>query len=182
MKRILFSFLVFITIFTFFGCQQVKEQVEALEHPEYEKIEDADGILEKILEHIAEVTPELSFEDGELVDSELGVPHFERVSFLEIEHFNDDDVVEGFIVRPVVDVDNPRLLIVLKADSKEASESLDLAMLKVHSDQLVKFAKAGIWETSLINDNKTVRQGDFLIYVTWNGAEDIVKVFERHVR
>jgi len=185
MKKILASVLIFMLIFTLFGCKQVKDKVEEIKgqmEPDREKIEDTRGILDKVLKHIADTDPELSFKDGTLLDSELGVPHFDVVPISEIKHFNKKDVVDGFIVRPVVDVDNPKLLIVVEAVDKSASESLKKAMAKVHSDQYEKFKDAGIMTRYLVSNNKTVRQGNFLIYVTWEDTQDIVKVFERHVR
>jgi len=183
MKKLLFGILIIMTIFTLIGCAQVKAYVKTLEQPkDNEKIEDARGILDKVLEHIAESDHELSFEDGKLVDSELGVPHFEVLPISEIKHFDEKDVVDGFIVHPVVDVDNPKLLIVVEAVDKKASISLNDAMRKVKSDQYAEFKDGGMITEYLINNNETVRQGNFLIYVTWEKAEDIVKVFERHVR
>ena len=182
MKKILIGILGIVTILTLFGCQKIKDRAEAMKKPEPEKIENARGVLDKMLEHIADTSPELSFKDGELVDSELGVPHFNVVPFSEIEHFNAKEVVDGFIVRPVVDVDNPKLLIIVEAVDKSGSESLVKAMEKVHSDQFEKFKDAGILTKYLIDNNKRVRQGNFLTYVTWEGSQEIVKVFERHVR
>ena len=182
MKKILVGILGFMTIFTFYGCSQVKAHMATLEQPDHEKIEDARGILDKVLEHIAETNPELSFEDGELLDSELGVPHFETFPISEIEHFDEKDVVDGFVVRPVVEVDNPKLLIVVEAVDKKACENLVKTMGKVKSDQMVEFKDGGMLTKHLIYENKTVRQGNFLIYVTWEQPEEIVKVFERHVR
>ena len=182
MKKILVGITGFGIILILLGCGLVQNQAESMKHPEHEKIEDARGILDKVLEHIADTNPELSFEDGKLVDSELGLPHFEVVDISEIEHFDEKDVVNGFVVRPIVDVDNPKLLIVVEAVNKEASSNLQKAMGKVKSDQHVKFEDAGILTKYLINDNKTVRQGNFLIYATWEESVDIVKVFEKHVR
>ena len=64
MKKILVCISGFVMIFTIFGCHQVKSQIEKMEHSDNEKIEDVRGILDKILEHIADDNPELSFEDG----------------------------------------------------------------------------------------------------------------------
>lgn len=182
MKKIIVGILGVVTIFTLFGCHQVKNEMEKLKHPQHEKIEDVREILDKVLEHIAANNSELSFEDGELLDSELGVPHFDIVSISEIPHFKEKDVVDGFVVRPVVDVDNPELLIVVEGVDKDASSNLKNAMLKVKSDQQVQFQDAGALAKYLIDNNKTTRQGNYLIYVTWESPEDIVKVFERHVR
>jgi len=182
MKKLFVGLAVIAMAFILLGCSQVKAHMESLEHPDHEKIEDARGILDKILEHIAKTSPELSFENGELVDSELGEPHFEIFNFSQIKHFAKKDVVDGYIVRPVVDVDNPKLLIVMEAVDKEASVRLQGAMAKVKSDQLVEFKDSGILTKYLINNNKTTRQGNYLVYTTWPESEDIVKVFERHVR
>lgn len=182
MKKIVVGILGVMVIFTLLGCRQVKNRLEKLEHPDHEKVENTRGLLDKVLEHIADNNPELSFENGELVDSELGVPHFDILPISELSHFEEKDFVDGFVVRPVVDVDNPKLLIVVEAVDKDASNQLNEAMTKIKSDQQVQFKDAGMLTTYLINNNKTVRQGNFLIYVTWEESEDIVKVFERHVR
>jgi hypothetical protein len=182
MKKTLLGILGLMAIFMLFGCHQVQKKMEAIIHPDHEKIEDVHGILNKILEHIADSNPKLSYEEGQLLDSELGIPHFEIVSILEIEHFKEKDIVAGFVVRPMVAVDNSELLIVVEAVDKKASASLNQAMDKVKSDQYERFKDAGILTRHLINNNETVRQGNFLIYVTWEKPEEIVKVFERHVR
>jgi len=182
MKKMLIGIFGIMTIFTLLGCAQVKAYMENLEHPDHEKIENAQGILDKVLEHIAETDPELSFENGILVDSELGVPHYEVLPISKIKHFDEKDIVDGFIVHPVVDVDNPKLLIVVEAVDKKASINMYQTMGKVKSDQFVEFKDSGVLTKYLINENKTVKQGNFLIYVTWEESEDIVKVFERHVR
>ena len=186
MKKILLGILGLMTIFTLSGCQQAKditaEIKEKMGHPDHEKVDNAHEILDNVLAHIADHHSKLSFEDGELLDSELGVPRFNVVSYSEIEHFNEEEVVDGFIVRPVVDVDNPKLLIVLEAVDKEASMNLNQVLEKVKSDQWVKYRDGGLLIDHLINTNQIVRQGNYLIYVTWEGVEEIVKVFERHVR
>ena len=182
MKKILVGSLGILLIFALSSCQRIKDTVDKIEHPKHEKIEDARGILDKVLEHIANSNPEISFKDGQLVDSELGFPRFQTVPISEIKHFDDKDIVDGFIVRPVVDVENPHLLIVVEAVDKKASESSKQAMDKVHSDQFEKFKDAGMMTKYLVENNKTVRQGNFLLYVTWADSEDIVKIFERHVR
>lgn len=181
MRKLLIGILGIVIISTLFSCQKAKEEEEAMK-PDHEKIENARDLLDKVLEHIADTSPELSFKDGALVDSELGVPHFDVVPFSEIKHFKEKEIVDGFIVRPVVDVDNPKLLIIVEAVNKDASESLVSTLKKVHSDQYEKFKEAGMMTQYLIENNKSVRQGNFLTYVTWEGAQDIVKVFERHVR
>jgi len=182
MKKILITILGIVMIFILLGCSKIKKQVEAMKQPDHEKVEDAHGILDKILGHIAETNPELSFEDGTLVDSELGVPHFEISPYSEIKHFDEKDVVDGYIVRPVVDVENPRLLIVIEAADKKASEKLVKSLGKVKSDQQKDFKDSGILTRYIIDENKTIRQGNFLLYATWDKSEKIVKVFERHVR
>ena len=182
MKKLLVGILGIMMIFALFGCAQVKAHMKSFEQPEHKKIKEVRGILDKVLEHIGETNSELSFEDGELLDSELGVPHFETLPISEIEHFDEKDIVDGFIVRPVVDVENPKLLIVVEAVDKKASENLKQAMGKVKSDQMVEFKDASMMTKYLLNENKTVRQGNYLIYVTWNNPQEIVKVFERHVR
>ena len=186
MKKKLVGVLGFVVLMTLFSCHQgegtTAEMKENIEHPDHKKARDAREVLDKVMEHIANTNPKLSFENGELLDSELGVPHFNIVSFSEIEHFDEKDVIDGFIVRPVVDVDNPKLLIVLEAVDQKASVSLNQAMAKVKSDQWMVYKNTDMLTKYLIDNNKTVRQGNYLIYATWEDAEEIVKVFERHVR
>jgi len=185
MKKILLliSSLVFVVVLLGFGpVETIKERIDGIIHTDNEKLEDAQAILDKVLEHIADTDPELSFENGQMLDSELGVPRLEILPFSEIKHFNEKEVVDGYIVRPIVNVDNPKLLILLEAVDKDASASLNGALLKVKSDQWADFKDSGILTKALVNENKTVRQGNFLIYVSWEGSEEIVKIFERHVR
>ncbi|MCL1991228.1 MAG: hypothetical protein FWG67_10110 [Defluviitaleaceae bacterium] len=182
MKKIGIIFICLVIVFMLLGFKSMKDKLEEMKQPEHEKIEDARGILDQILEHIAKMDSELSFEDKEMLDAELGVPRFDILPFSEIKHFDQKDVIDGYIVRPVVEVDNPRLLVVLEAVDKEASVKVKQAMAKLKSDQWTAFKDHGIWTKYLVNGNQTVRQGNFLIYVTWEKAEDIVKVFERHVR
>lgn len=179
MKKFLIGVLGLGMLLILVSCQQVKEKMEKVEP---EKIEDVRGILDKVLAHIADHHPELSLDEGQLLDTELGIPRFETVDLSEINHFDDKDIVDGLIVRPVVEVENPHLLIVVEAVDQEASRNLNQAMVKVKSDQLKQFGDAGILTKKLVNEGKAVRQGNFLIYVTWEGAVDIVRVFERHVR
>jgi|GEM_PF-2295539 len=179
--------LVFIFLLLGFSpLDGIKEKTKEIKQPEniqkYEKIDDARGILDKILEHIAKIDPELSFKDDQLLDSELGIPRFEISSFSEIKHFDKKDVVDGYIVRPVVDVENPKLLIVLEAADKKASVNLTQALKKVQSDQWAKYKDHDLWTRHLINESKNVRQGNFLIYAIWEDPVDIVKIFEQHVR
>lgn len=185
MKKILIVLLGLGILITLIGChqvEQVKNKMEEKKQTDQDKVEDPRNLLEKLLTYIAEHNNELSFEKNQLLDTELGVPRFETVSISEIKHFDDKDIVDGFIVRPVVDVENPHLLIIVEATDKQASENVNKALGKVKSDQLEKFADAGILTKYLINNNKTVRQGNFLIYVTWEKPEEIVKVFEKHVK
>lgn len=182
MKKILVGILGIATSLSLLGCQQFENQIEKIEQPTYEKIEDVRALLDKLLEHIAELDRGLSFINGQLVDSELGVPLFETVSISEIPHFKDEDVSQGFVVRPVVDVDNPRLLIVAEGVNPEMAAKLDDALLKVRSDQRVQFRDSGVLVNYMIDMNKTVRQGNYLLYVTWEKSEAIMEVFEQHVR
>jgi len=181
MRKKFSVFLGIVAILLLFGCQQIKEKFNSLS-PEYEQIADVDGLLNAILEQIAKTNADLVFDGQTLVDVEHGLPHFERVSFSEIEHFDASDVVAGLVIRPIIGSGNPRLIVIVKATDKAASDSLEQVMRMIHSDQLVKFQDAGVWDLSLINDNKMPRQGNFLLYVTWEDSEELVKVFERHVR
>ena len=185
MKKTLLGIIsvAFIIMLLGFGpFKDIKNKIDEIRQPEHEKIDDARGILDKVLEHIAHIDPKLSFEDGKLLDSELGVPRFDILPFSEIEHFNAEDIIDGYVVRPVVEVDNPRLLIVLEAVDKDASVRAQEAFEKVKSDQSKSFKDSGIWNRYLINESKRIRQGTFLIYVAWEDPNDIVKIFERHVR
>jgi len=184
MKKILTlvstAFLIFLLGFN--PIETIKEHIDNIIHSEYEKLDNPQDLLDKLLAHMADVDPELTFENGQMLDSELGIPRLDILPFSEIEHFDKNDVIDGYIVRPVVEVDNPKLLILLKAKDVEASLRLNEALTKVRSDQWVDFSEADIYKRHLINKNQIIRQGNYLIYVTWEKSENIVKVFERHVR
>lgn len=187
MKKILIGVSVVLVlgltyVFTHEWFSEQKDKVEEVMHPEYEKIDDARGVLDKILEHIAEVDPELSLVDGELVDAALGLPHYEVVDILEMAHFDEEDVVSGCVVRPIVATENPKILMVVEANGKDASVKTKAAMTKVHSDQYEEFKDAGMWTRYLIDENQVERQGNFLLYATWEDPKDLVKIFQRHVQ
>ena len=187
MKKILIGVSLVLIIglayvFTHEWFSEQKDKVEKVMHPEYEKIDDARGVLDKILEHISETNPGLTLVDGELVDSELGLPHYEVVGILELAHFDEDKIVSGCVVRPVVTAENPKMLIVVEAADKAASVQTKAAMDKVKSDQYEQFTDAGMWTQYLIDENKIERQGNFLLYATWEDSKDLVKIFQRYVQ
>lgn len=186
MKKLLIGagimIFLFIGIFSHNWFSEQVEKVDKVINPEYEKIDDVRGILDKVLEHIAEINPELSFIDGQLVDSELALPRFEVVDIATTLHFNVEDIVDGYVVRPVVGVENPKLLIVAQAVDMKASARIREDLNKVKSDQYEEFVQADMWVQHLIDTNEIERQGNFLIYVTWDDAKELVKVFQRHVQ
>lgn len=179
MKKLLLTALIALTLF---GCSQAEDLVKEQFTPEYEKMATASDILEEILIHIADHDPKLSFDDGNLVDTELGIPRYEIVSLTEIDHFSPDAIAEGYVVSPVVEIDNPHLLIVAKANDKASASDLNDSMKKVLSDQATQFHGKSMSQIHLVNMNQIVRQGDYLIYATWEDADELVRVFERHVR
>jgi len=173
---------LFIGIFSHNWFSEQAEKVDKFFNPDCEKIDNAQDVLGKVLEHIAEINPELSFIDGQLVDSELALPRFEVVDIATIEHFNGEDIVDGYVVRPVVGVENPKLLIVAQAVDMKASMRIREELNKVKSDQYEQFVEAGMWVQHLIDTNEIERQGNFLIYVTWDDAKELVKIFQRYVQ
>jgi len=179
MKKLLLTSLIALTLL---GCSQAEDKVKEMITPEYEKMADVSDILGEILTHIADHDSELSFDDGTLVDTELGIPRYEVAPLTEIDHFNPVEVAEGYVVRPVVEVDNPHLLIVVEANDKASASSLNNGMKKVLSDQVAQFHDKGLGKIHLVNTNQTIRQGNYLIYATWDGAKEITHVFERHVK
>jgi len=185
MKKLLLVVATFVLIgflVAFSPIQDAVDKVDEILRPDYEKIEDAEELLVKILEHLAQASPKISLEAGQLVDSELGTVRFEVLPYSEITHFNPDDVKDGYIVRPVVTSENSKLLIVLQAEDKDSSLALVDDLKKVKSDQWRTFADAGMMTKYLLNNCQIVRQGTYLIYVAWENPTDIVKVFERHVK
>jgi len=176
-----FGLAVLITL-TLLGCGKVEEKVDKMITKEYEKMVDVADILDVLLTHIADKNRKLSFEDGELIDTELGIPKYEITSFEEIEHFNPEEIVDGYVVKPVVETDNPHLLIVIAANGKEDAGSVNKAMQKVLSDQTKAFHGKGLRAHHLVNTNQIVRQGNYLIYATWEGSEEISHLFERYVK
>ena len=127
-------------------------------------------------EHLAEgLIQNVEAGEGDDAESVLELKNFAR-------HFNSEDIHSGFILRPIVSTDNPNLIIVVRANNKESSENIKKSMIKVNSDQEAIFADADVRIRQLINNNQIVRQGNYLIYLTWEKADEAVRVFERHVR
>lgn len=185
MKKIMVGICAFLVATALTGCGFWDEQVQefrAAVRPEYEKTTDARELLDKILQQIADSNPTLVLVDGILVDDDLGLPHYEVLDISVLDHFDQDDIVAGYVVRPVITVENPKLLMVVEAADKEAAVRVKAAMEQVKSDQYQEFAKTEIWARYLIDSNELNRQGNFLIYATWNDPADLVKVFQRHVQ
>jgi len=191
MKRIFLFLSVFLLITTTTSCHKVSDQIEKLEkqEPEYEKMEDPRQILDAIQEGIAKKVQDLEVADGVLSDKNTGFPYYEIIPLGTSQnhdkiakHFNPEDIKSGYILRPIVTSDNAQLLIIVHAQDNEASENVKQAMAKVLSDQETQAAQTQIKNQHLIKSNGTIRQGNFLIYVTWEHTHDIIHIFEHHVR
>lgn len=185
MKKFIFSLMGCLILVGVVGCQRIAEEKEKLDeimNPEYEKIDNVDGILTEILKHIANYHPDLSLVDGQLVDSDLGLPVFEVTEISKLDQFDMDDIVGGYLLRPVVDVDNVKMIVIAEADGKEASIRVKQNMEELKSDQYRACEDGEFWEKNLVDSNVITRQGNFLLYVTWEGPTEITKVFERHIR
>ena len=164
------------------GCSRIQEMVGHFrEETTYEKIEDVHGILNEILTTIADEDSELTLDEHALLDSELGIARYDILPLENIPHITPEDVVDGLIVRPVTD-ENPHLIIIVKASDAESAAHAKAALLKVHADVEVAFADGSMMQLHLINNYELVRQGNFVIYLVWENAQELIRIFERHVR
>ena len=179
MKRIL---ILGVLVLSLVGCGvKLERTIQDFTHPMYKKVRDISELTELILEKIDENDKDVALHNGHLVDKELGIPMYEVVSYKEIKHFNEEDIEDGLIVRSVVD-DNPHLLILIEAKGKQEASNVEKSFSKVLSDQKERFHGKGISKNYMVNTNKRIRQGNYLIYVTWNNPKEAINVFERHIR
>jgi len=185
MKKFIKPFIataVVALLIAFMPFEEIKSKIDEYTHTDPKKIQDSKELLDEILEHIAMLDPQLTFANDQLLDSELAIARYNILPLSVIDHFDEQLVVNGFVVRPVVTVEDPKTIIILEAVDIDASVELMDAFKKVQSDQWADFKNHGIFKRYLVDHNKSVRQGVFLLYVTWEDNEDIVKIFERHVR
>ena len=193
MKRIFLFLSVFLLVTTASGCHRIRDEIKKFEKQEqekkHEKFEDSRKILDAIQEEIAKKESELEVVKNVLSDKSTGLAHYEIIPLDKMKqddkttkHFKPEDIKDGYVLRPIVTSDNAELLIIVQAKDKKAAESVKSAMGRVLSDQARQVADAKLETRELVKNNKTIRQGNFLIYVTWKHSADIIHTFEQHVR
>jgi len=192
MKKILCLLIVISTGFGLLGMgplQDAKDKIDETKDEilhyckeDFTQVHNTSALLDIILNHIANEDKKLSFLNGELVDYELGIKKFDILPLESISHFDSSDYVDGYVVRSVVDGENPRLLILAQGVDKQGGLNIVSNMKKVLSDQYVLFRDAKMMDKHLINNHEIVRQDNFVIMVIWDNIEKIIDVFEGHIR
>lgn len=97
------------------------------------------------------------------------------------DHFNTDDIEEGYMLAPLMNVKSS-LIMVIKAKDENSAKSIKEGLDKVLSDQEVVWSTYLPDQYELVQNNQIKQQGNYLLYVTSDATDQIVKVFEESVR
>lgn len=97
------------------------------------------------------------------------------------DHFNQEDIEEGSMLTPLMNVKST-LIFVVKAKDEEAIAKVKEGLEKVKSDQEATWSTYLPDQYDLVKANQIKVQGNYLLYVTSDIAEDIVNIFEEQVK
>lgn len=97
------------------------------------------------------------------------------------DHFNTDDIEEGYMLVPMMNVKST-LIMVVKAKDENAVTSIKEGFDKVLSDQEATWSTYLPDQYELVQNNQIKQQGNYLLYVTSDATDQIVKVFEESVK
>lgn len=97
------------------------------------------------------------------------------------DHFNQDDIEQGTILTPMMNVKST-LIFVVKAKDEAAVTKVKEGLEKVKSDQEATWSTYLPNQYELVKANQIKVQGNYLLYVTCDKADDIVKIFEEQVK
>ena len=95
--------------------------------------------------------------------------------------FNSEDIKSGYILQPMMNVKS-ELIIVAEAKDAESVENIKASYEKVLSDQDEMWSRYLPDQYELVKANKIQTQGNYVLYVTSEQVEEIVKVFEEQVK
>ncbi len=137
-------------------------------------------IITKIQETLSKAydTP---LEDGVLSGYHLTDMTNEEEMLMYEGIFNSEDIKSGYILQPMMNVKS-ELIIVAEAKDAESTENIKASYEKVLSDQDEMWSRYLPDQYELVKANKIQTQGNYVLYVTSEQVEEIVKVFEEQVK
>lgn len=97
------------------------------------------------------------------------------------DHFNTADIESGYMLLPLMNVKSS-LIMVVKAKDEAAVASVKVGLEKVLSDQETTWSTYLPDQYELVQKNQIKVQGNYLLYVTSDVADKIVKIFEESVK
>lgn len=136
--------------------------------------------MQKIQEKLADEY-DMKLEDGVLPGYLLVDMKDNDALGMYADHFNQEDIEEGSMLTPLMNVKST-LIFVVKAKDQEAANRVKEGLEKVKSDQEATWSTYLPDQYDLVKANQIKVQGNYLLYVTSDIAEDIVKIFEQQVK
>lgn len=137
-------------------------------------------IMTKIQEKISSEY-DMPLENGKLPGFDMrDITNAENLG-IYADHFNVADIEEGYILEPMMNVKSS-LIFVIKAKNEAAVTKVKEGLEKVKSDQEATWSTYLPDQYELVKANQIKVQGNYLLYVTSDIADDIVKIFEEQVK
>ncbi|MDB8556228.1 DUF4358 domain-containing protein [Turicibacter sanguinis] len=175
MKKLKMMLMALLVTVVAVGCSNSKEG---------ESASNTSATPEEIMNKIQETLA--SDYDMQLQDGVL--PGFQVIDMTDslqlgmyADHFNTADIEAGYMLLPMMNVKSS-LIMVVKAKDEKASESVKDGFEKVLSDQEATWSMYLPDQYELVQENQIKQQGNYLLYVTSDVADKIVKVFEESVK
>lgn len=175
MKKIKMMLVALLVTVVAVGCSNSKSE----EGSTNESV-TAQGIMNKIQETLASEY-ELTMEDGKLPGFDVYDMTDANQLGMYASHFNTADIEEGYMLLPLMNVKST-LIMVVKVKDEAAAESVKEGFAKVLSDQEATWSTYLPDQYELVKNNQIKQQGNYLLYVTSDVTDKIVKVFEESVK
>ena len=137
-------------------------------------------IITKIQETLSKAY-DMPLEDGVLSGYFLTDMTNEEEMLMYEGIFNSEDIKSGYILQPMMNVKS-ELIIVAEAKDAESTENIKASYEKVLSDQDEMWSRYLPDQYELVKANKIQTQGNYVLYVTSEQVEEVVKVFEEQVK
>ena len=102
--------------------------------------------------------------------------------FFLAEHFNLEDIKEGYVLEPMMSMVRSELVIVVEANTPEAAANVAASMAEIRSSQEATWSTYLPDQYEFVRNNKIITHGNFVLYVTSEHVDAIVEAFEAQVR
>ncbi len=174
MKKIKLIMMALVVTVLAVGCSKGSQEGESTGEVSPKEI------MTKIQEELA-TAYDISLEDGMLPGYNLidMTNADEMLMFADI--FNTENIKSGYILQPMMNVKS-ELIIVAEGKDEAAVEDIKASYEKVLSNQDAEWSRYLPDQYELVKANQIKTQGNYVLYVTSQDADKIVKIFEEQVK